>query len=70
MQRRECTKSKPLSTYDRNLLPGLLAKLNLKDVHETIRQFETTGTKGDFEQETLKLPPLSGWPFYPFAKVD
>ena len=70
MHRRECTKNKPLSTYDRNLLPGLLAKPHLKDVRETIQQFETTGNKGDFEQETLRLPPLSRWPFYPFAKVD
>ena len=71
MHRRECPKSKPLSTYDRNLLPGLLAKPNLEDVRETIRQFETTGTKGDFEQETLRLlPPLYEWPFYPFAKED
>lgn len=70
MHRRECPQSRPLSGYDRRVLPGLLDDPNLEDVRESIRQFESTGTKGDFEQETLRLPPLSGWPFYPFAGPD
>ena len=70
MHRRECTKSRPLGDHDRRLLPGLLADPFLEDVRDTVQQFEVTGSKGDFEQETLRLPPLPGWPFYPFAKVD
>jgi hypothetical protein len=31
---------------------------------DTLRAIRESGTKGDFEQESLGAPTLMGWPFY------
>lgn len=53
-----------LTEYDRGLLPGLLKNPRLADVHAELEAMRTSGLKGDFEQETLGLPELQGWPFF------
>jgi len=58
-----------LTEYDRGLLPGLLANPSLADVRADLTAMDTSGLKGDFEQETIGLPQLHGWPFFNHATV-
>ncbi len=46
----------PLTPYDRQLLPKLLAAPLLADVHREIQTIADRLDRGDFEQETLGLP--------------
>ncbi len=55
---------RPLTSYDRALLPKLLDSPMMKDGRSEILQMSERGDRGDFEQETLGPPQLEGWPFY------
>jgi hypothetical protein len=39
-------------------------QITLADCQHTLRAFCESGSKGDFEQESLGAPTLMGWPFY------
>jgi hypothetical protein len=54
---------RPLTPYDLKLLPSLLVSPLLADSRTEIAAIATWGDRGDFEQETLGLPSLGGWPF-------
>jgi hypothetical protein len=54
---------RPLTPYDRALLPRLLTSPLLADVREEIARIEVLGDRGDYEQETLGPPEGDGWPF-------
>ncbi len=53
----------PLTPYDIQLLPKLLADRRLADVRAEIAAIAERNDRGDFEQETLGPPALGGWPF-------
>jgi hypothetical protein len=64
MNRREAARPLPLSEFDRRILPSLLADPMLEDMRPHLEAILSSGDKGDFEQETLGRPDLTGWPFY------
>jgi hypothetical protein len=64
MKRRSSAEKYPLSEYDRSLLPRLLSDPLLADAIVDLESMMETKCKGDFEQESLGLPDLDGWPFY------
>ena len=53
----------PLTPYDRQWLPRLLASPRLADVRPQIAALQERDDRGDFEQETLGAPLPGGWPF-------
>ncbi|MES2474870.1 MAG: Wadjet anti-phage system protein JetD domain-containing protein [Verrucomicrobiota bacterium] len=53
----------PLTPYDRQLLPKLLAAPLLDDVRAELESIMAHQDRGDFEQETLGPPASGGWPF-------
>ena len=53
----------PLTPYDRQLLPRLLAAPQLADVRTELQAIAEHNDRGDFEQETLGPPTAAGWPF-------
>jgi hypothetical protein len=54
-----------LTPRERLILDRLLADGTMTDCHDTLHTIYDSGTKGDYEQETLGRPTLNGWPFYP-----
>lgn len=56
-----------LGEYDQALLPRLLQDPLLSDVRPGLEAMKNSGSKGDFEQETIGLPDLESWPFYSVA---
>ncbi|MCW1922799.1 DUF2220 domain-containing protein [Luteolibacter arcticus] len=64
MHRRERSEPRPLTTYDRGILPALLVDPWLEDVRTQLESISASNDKGDFEQETLGRPELREWPFY------
>jgi hypothetical protein len=54
---------RPLTPYDQQLLPKLLATPLLADVRPEIEAVLKRQDRGDFEQETLGPPAAGGWPF-------
>jgi hypothetical protein len=53
-----------LTHRDHQILTRLLADPKMGDCQHTLRAICESGTKGDFEQESLGAPTLKGWPFY------
>jgi hypothetical protein len=53
----------PLTPYDLQLLPKLLADRRLADVRPEIEFIAARRDRGDFEQETLGPPAVGGWSF-------
>jgi hypothetical protein len=68
MDVRPAKKPCSLGEYDRALLPRLLADPFLTDARVGLELMRNSGSKGDFEQETLGLPDLESWPFYSRAR--
>lgn len=56
-----------LDAAERRTARQLLASPLMADCHEVLQAMLDSGTKGDFEQETLGVPDLSEWPFYRLA---
>lgn len=54
----------PLTQRDHQILGRLLADPHMADCHAELQAMQTSGTKGDFEQESLGTPNLTAWPFY------
>lgn len=54
----------PLTQRDHQVLARLLADASLADCHAEIHAMCEAGSKGDFEQESLRRPTVNGWPFY------
>ncbi len=46
------------------IIDRLLADPHMADCHAALHAMQNSGTKGDFEQESLGLPTLVEWPFY------
>ncbi len=65
MRWRPSAEPSPLTPYDRQLLPGLIASPQLADVRAELAQIAARGDRGDFEQESLGPPVLTSWPFFP-----
>ncbi len=64
MRWRAATGKVPLTPYDQKLLPRLLESELLTDVRGELGRIASRGDRGDFEQETLGAPDLTGWPFF------
>lgn len=54
----------PLSQRDLQILDRLLSDPHMADCHTELHAMRNSGTKGDFEQESLGRPSLPEWPFY------
>ncbi len=54
----------PLSPRDQQTLARLLADATMSDCQMPLAAMLEAGSKGDYEQESLSPPTLSGWPFY------
>jgi hypothetical protein len=54
----------PLTADEVKTLTRLLADPSMADCHAELHSMQQTGTKGDFEQESLGRPNLERWPFY------
>jgi hypothetical protein len=54
----------PLTADEVKTLTRLLADPSMADCHADLHSMQQTGTKGDFEQESLGRPNLERWPFY------
>ena len=54
----------PLTQRDHRILTRLLADPRMTDCQAELHAMREAGNKGDFEQESLGVPPLEGWPFY------
>ena len=63
MKYRTSATRSPLTPYDRQLLPKLIATPLLADVRPEIEKILERQDRGDFEQETLGPPASGGWPF-------
>ena len=63
MQWRAGERTSPLTPYDRQLLPKLLASTFLADVRTEIATILERNDRGDFEQETLGPPAPGRLPF-------
>lgn len=59
-----------LKSYDKSLLSGLLEDPLLEDIRTILREIKLSADKGDFEQESLGIPELQGWPFYEVANFS
>lgn len=57
--------SEMLESSELKTLTRLLADPRMADCHPPLQAMLHSGTKGDFEQESLGRPSLSEWPFYP-----
>ena len=64
MNFRDREQSAPLTRTEKLTLDRLLAGPLMDDCHEPLRMLQSTGRRGDFEQESLGAPSLKGWPFY------
>lgn len=56
--------SAPLTQRDLQFIGRLLSDPHMSDSHAALQAMRNSGTKGDFEQESLGRPSLSMWPFY------
>lgn len=54
----------PLTLRDLQILDRLMADPLMADCHTALQAMRDSGTKGDFEQESLGPPNLAAWPFY------
>ncbi|WP_395746374.1 Wadjet anti-phage system protein JetD domain-containing protein [Prosthecobacter sp.] len=56
--------SETLTASELRMLKSLLSHPLMHDCREQLQAMLDAGTKCDFEQETLGVPPLKEWPFY------
>lgn len=56
--------SETLQPSDLQIIARLLADPSMADCHPALQTMQNSGTKGDFEQESLGRPSLPEWPFY------
>lgn len=63
MSHRIAEASTPLTGPDRALTEKLCDQMPAE--REALEALLATGCKGDYEQESLRPPPLATWPFYP-----
>lgn len=56
--------SKPLTARDHRILQRLLNDSHMADCHNELSAMLTSDSCGDFEQESLGPPTLTGWPFF------
>lgn len=56
--------SETLQSSDLQIIDRLLADPQMADCHPALQAMRNSGTKGDFEQESLGRPSLPEWPFY------
>ena len=64
MKWRPATSSPSLTQRDLQIIERLLSNPYMSDCHAALHAMRDSGTKGDFEQESLGRPALSAWPFY------
>ena len=64
MKWRPSAKASTLTSRERQILVRLLADPFMTDCAGELRQMLESGTRGDFEQESLGSPDLAVWPFY------
>jgi hypothetical protein len=64
MSWRPCDQAKSLTQRDLQIVDRLLADRLMADCHPALRAMQNSGTKGNFEQESLGRPSLNEWPFY------
>ncbi len=64
MHWRPSSHATPLTQRDHQILDRLLADPRMTDCHAELQAMQNSGTKGDFEQESLGPPDLTAWPFY------
>jgi hypothetical protein len=67
MSWRASTQATPLTQRDHQIIARLLADPSMADCHASLQAMQSSGTKGDFEQESLGRPSLPEWPFYESA---
>ena len=70
MHHRPRADSETLLQSDLQIIDRLLADPHLADCHAVLQAMRNSGTKGDFEQESLGLPNLMEWPFYEHSGSD
>jgi hypothetical protein len=63
MRFRPAAEARRLDRHERELVLDLLARMPVE--RRSLEAMLADGGRGDFEQESLKPPPLSHWPFYP-----
>jgi len=64
MRHRPRESSEALQPLDQQIIDRLLADPSMADCHASLQAMRNSGTKGDFEQESLGRPSLPEWPFY------
>lgn len=64
MKWRPSAKASTLTSREKQILARLLADPCMTDCAGELRQMLESGTRGDFEQESLGSPDLACWPFY------
>jgi len=62
--------SAALQLADHQIIDRLLADPRMADCHAPLQSMRDSGTKGNFEQESLGLPNLAEWPFYENSASD
>jgi len=70
MHHRSREGSEILAVPDLQIIHRLLADPSMTDCHATLQAMQNSGTKGDFEQESLGRPSLVEWPFYAITMVE
>lgn len=64
MSWRPSAQATPLTQRDHQIIARLLTDPSMADCHPALRGMQSSGTKGNFEQESLGRPSLPEWPFY------
>lgn len=64
MSWRPSAQATPLTQRDHQIIDRLLADPLMADCHSALQAMRNSGTKGDFEQESLGCSSLPEWPFY------
>lgn len=64
MSWRPSAQAAPLTQRDHQIIDRLLADPQMADCRPALQAMQNSGTKGDFEQESLGRPSLPEWPFY------
>lgn len=64
MRYRPSEHSETLLQSDLQTIDRLLVNPHMADCHPALQAMRNSGTKGDFEQESLGRPSLNEWPFY------
>jgi len=62
--------SEPLSEHDRRILPALKRSPLMEDCLPFLASMERLSRKGKYEQESLGMPQLAGWPFWKSASLS